>query len=84
MLKCVSRISAEFSSQNVNIFDPEEISTLRANLAIMQGDIRLRYEELLDSSHHGRPAFVQRIQTGQRGQPRIQIDPDFLCWAYNQ
>ena len=71
-------------SQNLSVFDPEEFSTLRTNLAMMQGDIRLQYEEALDSSHHGRPAIVKTVRTGRRGRPRIWIDPMFLRWAYNQ
>jgi hypothetical protein len=50
----------------------------------MQADIRRRYEEVLDASHHGRPQIVQTIRTGTRGRPRIHIDPDFLRWAYSQ
>ena len=50
----------------------------------MQGDIRLQYEETLDTSHYGRPEIVQTIQTGTRGRPRIHIDPVFLEWAYSQ
>jgi hypothetical protein len=66
------------------VFGTEELNTLLANLAMMQSDIRLRYQETLDMSHHGRPTLVQSIHTGRRGRPRIQIDPDFLRWAYNQ
>lgn len=50
----------------------------------MQADIRLRYEEMLDASHHGQPTIVQTIHTGNRGRPRIHIDPQFLEWAYSQ
>src|ERR1700690_1298350 len=50
----------------------------------MQGDIRLHYEEMLEESHHGRPMLVQTVRTGQRGRPRIHIDPLFLQWAYSQ
>jgi len=50
---------------------------------MMQTDIRQRYEEMLDASHHGRPTIVQTIRTGNRGRPRIQIDPEFLQWAYS-
>jgi hypothetical protein len=49
----------------------------------MQMDIRLRYDETLDASHHGRPTIIQTIHTGARGRPRIQIDPTFLEWAYS-
>jgi hypothetical protein len=48
----------------------------------MQIDIRLRYEETLDASHHGRPTIIQTIRTGGRGRPQIHIDPTFLEWAY--
>ena len=48
----------------------------------MQQDIRLQYQQALDESHHGRPTIVEHIYTGERGRPRIYIDPDFLRWAY--
>jgi len=48
----------------------------------MQQDIRLQYQQTLAESHHGRPTIVQNIYTGERGRPRIYIDPDFLRWAY--
>jgi hypothetical protein len=48
----------------------------------MQQDIRLQYQQALDESHHGRPTVVEHIHTGERGRPRIYIDPDFLRWAY--
>ena len=41
-------------------------------------------QEVLDMSHHGRPAIVETIHTGNRGRPRVSIDPDFLHWAYSQ
>jgi len=50
----------------------------------MQVDIRLRYEQTLDESHHGHPMVIETIRTGGRGRPRIHIDPDFLQWAYSQ
>lgn len=49
----------------------------------MQSDVRLRYEEMLDASHHGHPTIVQTVRTGNRGRPRIHIDPQFLQWAYS-
>lgn len=49
---------------------------------MMQTDIRLLYEQALDESHHGRPEIIQTVRTGNRGRPRIYIDPDFLRWAY--
>lgn len=73
-----------FFMQNSRIFDDAELVTLRVNLSLMQGDIRQRYDETLDSSHHGRPTIVQSIRTGNRGRPRIHIDPVFLQWAYSQ
>ena len=48
----------------------------------MQIDIRSRYEETLDASHHEQPTIVETIQTGAPGRPRIEIDPTFLEWAY--
>jgi hypothetical protein len=48
----------------------------------MQTDICLLYEEALDESHHGYPTVVETARTGNRGRPRIHIDPAFLEWAY--
>ena len=48
----------------------------------MQTDMRLQYQDILDESHHGRPALIQTIRTGHQGHPRLVIDPDFLQWAY--
>jgi hypothetical protein len=49
---------------------------------MMRSDIHLQYQQVLDESHHGHPTVVQTIHTGNRGRPRIHIDPDFLRWAY--
>src|SRR6202044_1458725 len=68
--------------QNANIFEAQELLTLRINLSMMRTDIRLQYEQMLDQSHHGHPTVVQVTHTGHRGRPRIHIDPDFLQWAY--
>lgn len=48
----------------------------------MQTDIRLQYQQVLDESHHGHPSVVETVQTGRRGRPSVQIDPQFLEWAY--
>ena len=50
----------------------------------MQSDIRSQYREILDMSHHGQPQVVRTVRSGNRGRPRISIDPVFLEWAYNQ
>lgn len=50
----------------------------------MQHDIRLHYQHLLDEEHHGHPSVVEIVYTGERGRPRMQIDRDFLAWAYTQ
>ena len=49
----------------------------------MQTDVRIRYQEALDMSHHGRPTIIETIFTGNHGCPHISIDPDFLRWAYS-
>jgi hypothetical protein len=49
---------------------------------MMQTDIHLRYEQALDQSHHGYPTILETACTGNRGRPRISIDPAFLEWAY--
>ncbi|KAJ7650553.1 hypothetical protein FB45DRAFT_686260, partial [Roridomyces roridus] len=72
------------ATQNEAIFEPAEFATLQASLSAMQLDIRLDYQDAVDTSHHGRPALVQTVHTEGPGRPRIHIDPDFLRWAYGQ
>ncbi|KAJ7631611.1 hypothetical protein DFH06DRAFT_1004926 [Mycena polygramma] len=53
------------------------------------GDDLDEYAELvaqvpIDASHNGRPIVIQTVTTGRAGRPRIEIDPDFLRWAYSQ
>ena len=48
----------------------------------MKHDIRLCYEQLLNESHSGHPSVIERISDGNRGRPRVVIDPDFLRFAY--
>lgn len=50
----------------------------------MRNDIRNRYEQLLDQSHSGYPSVMHIERTGNRGRPRIVIDPGFLSFAYQQ
>lgn len=64
--------------------DPEELERLQRSLALMSDDMRISLSQSIDQSHHGHPQVVDRIQTGRRGQPRIEIDPDFLRWAHNR
>jgi len=49
----------------------------------MQEEIRVAYREALDRSHHGHPTVVETVYTGRPGRPSIQIDPEFLNWAYS-
>lgn len=64
------------------IFETDELTTIKTNMGIMQGDIRARFRETLDESHHGRPEVITQVHTGRRGRPRVSIDPEFLRWAY--
>ncbi len=50
----------------------------------MRLDIRATYMEALEGSHLGYPSVVSTVQSGNRGQPRIIFDPNFLAWAYNR
>ncbi|KAJ7511956.1 hypothetical protein B0H11DRAFT_2214829 [Mycena galericulata] len=75
----------EYSSlvaEHTNIFPEEELTTLQTNLALMLSDVQILYQQAVDSSHHGRPTVVERVHTGQRGRPRIEIDPHFLQFAH--
>ena len=49
----------------------------------MQEEIRTAYYEALNRSHHGRPTIIDTVYTGCPGRPSIQIDPEFLHWAYS-
>ena len=49
----------------------------------MQEEIRTAYYEALNQSHHGRPTIIDTIYTGRPGRPSIQINPEFLHWAYS-
>lgn len=68
--------------QNIVIFDEEESQILNQNLIAMRNDIRLRYGEVLDISHHGFPVIMEIIQTGHRGRPQFVFNPEFLRFAY--
>ena len=56
---------------------------MHANLGLMQTNVHIKYQEALDSSHHGRPTIIETIYTGDCGHPHISIKPDFLHWAYS-
>lgn len=49
----------------------------------MQEEIRTAYYEALNRSHHGHPTIIETVYTGRPGRPSIQIDPEFLHWAYS-
>ncbi|KAJ7632351.1 hypothetical protein FB45DRAFT_866070 [Roridomyces roridus] len=70
--------------QNSAIFDAPELEIIQTSLAAMQSDIQLEYRDAIEASHNGRPEIVQQVQTGCPGRLRIQIDSDFLNWAYSQ
>ncbi|KAK6987957.1 hypothetical protein R3P38DRAFT_3445779 [Favolaschia claudopus] len=70
------------TSKHPEVFSPEEFTTLQTSISAMQTDVRLAYQDAVDASHHGHPVLVQSIPSDGPGRPRIQIDPDFLRWAY--
>ncbi|KAK7043515.1 hypothetical protein R3P38DRAFT_3441058 [Favolaschia claudopus] len=65
------------------IFDAAELELLCQNIAVMQNDVRQQYQDAADQSHEGRPIVVERVYSGAAGRPSIEIDPDFLRWAYS-
>jgi hypothetical protein len=67
-----------------NNLEPQEFETLRDNIANMQIDLRVRYDEVLEASHSGTPVVIQTVRNGGPGRPRTQINPVFLAWAYSQ
>lgn len=48
----------------------------------MQHDLRLQFTQAVDASHHGHPTVMRTVRNGSVGRPTIEIDPDFLRWAY--
>ncbi|KAJ7120403.1 hypothetical protein C8R44DRAFT_623637 [Mycena epipterygia] len=48
----------------------------------MLNNVEIQYQQALDASHHGQPTVLERVHTGQRGRPRIEIDPSFLQFAH--
>jgi hypothetical protein len=65
------------------IFMAAEHDTIMQSLAIMRNDVRQQYEQTISESHHGHPTIVETIHTGQRGRPSLQINREFLQWAYS-
>ncbi|KAJ7769142.1 hypothetical protein DFH07DRAFT_954373 [Mycena maculata] len=65
------------------IFEPAEFSLITHNIGAMENDVRLQYKQVVDQTHHGHPIVVETIHTGAPGRPAIEIDPDFLRWAYS-
>ena len=49
----------------------------------MLNDVHQRHQQALDESHFGHPTVIETVYTGSRGRPSIQIDPEFLRWAYS-
>lgn len=49
----------------------------------MLNDVRQQHQQALDESHFGHPTVIETVYTGSRGRPSIQIDPEFLRWAYS-
>lgn len=83
-MHCSKEIKLKLKLQHQTIFEANELQTLHESLALMQSDIRQRYVEVLDQSHHGTPSIIQTTHTGRPGRPRILIDPEFLSWAHGQ
>ncbi|KAK7015615.1 hypothetical protein R3P38DRAFT_2462048, partial [Favolaschia claudopus] len=73
---------AAMVQEHPEVFSSEEFTTLQTSISAMQTDVRLAYQDAVDASHHGHPVLVQSIPSDGPGRPRIQIDPDFLRWAY--
>ncbi|KAJ7664653.1 hypothetical protein DFH06DRAFT_918240, partial [Mycena polygramma] len=65
------------------IFPEAELQLILHNVGAMQNDVRLQYNQAVDQSHQGHPVVIETVQTGSRGRPSYEIDPDFLQWAYS-
>jgi hypothetical protein len=65
------------------LFMAAEHDIIVQSLAIMRNDVRQQYEQTVNESHHGHPMIMETIHTGQRGRPSLQIDREFLQWAYS-
>ncbi|KAF8187046.1 hypothetical protein K438DRAFT_1907599 [Mycena galopus ATCC 62051] len=60
------------------------VTTITQDPTDSVGDIQLEYRDTIDASHNGHPTLIQTVHTGRAGQPAIEIDPDFLRFAYSQ
>ncbi|KAG8895515.1 hypothetical protein FRB99_000503 [Tulasnella sp. 403] len=76
----VDEFSVSFQ-EHVHLFSPDELDTFQTNLGVLQRRVREAHDASLDASHHGRPEPTHLVYTGQRGRPRIVIDPHFLRQA---
>ncbi|KAJ3768531.1 MaoC like domain-containing protein [Lentinula raphanica] len=73
------------TQQNSAIFsDPLELQVLQTNAQSMVMDLRTVYDRRMERSHHGRPSVISREHSGPAGRPRVNIDPNFLRWAYGR
>ncbi|KAJ4466395.1 hypothetical protein C8J55DRAFT_406452, partial [Lentinula edodes] len=71
-------------NQHTTLFAPEELQVLQNGVQLMIIDVRALYGQTTESSHQGRPEVIHREYTGRPGRPRIEINPEFLHWAYTQ
>ncbi|KAJ4476115.1 hypothetical protein C8R41DRAFT_703607, partial [Lentinula lateritia] len=85
LLRLLGEDLEEFSNivnQNVNVFEQEELQTLREGVQLMIVDVRALYNQQAEASHDGRLEVISQECKGHRGRPRTIINPDFLSWAY--
>ncbi|KAL0564272.1 hypothetical protein V5O48_017782 [Marasmius crinis-equi] len=77
---------SDLASQHADAFasDQEEFQTLQESLQRMILDLRMCLQRAVESSHRGRPQLVQQVSDGGPGRPHIEINQDWLAWAYTE
>jgi len=69
--------------QHRHIFEEQEAAHIETNILVLKSDISIAYQKAVDASHYGHPIVMEAVRNGQRGRPRIVIEPNFLRWAYS-
>ncbi|KAK1217799.1 hypothetical protein PQX77_019534 [Marasmius sp. AFHP31] len=79
------QLFSEIAAQNQNVFvDTAEYHQLQENIQLMILDMRVMRERAEEATHHGQPPLIQYVSDGGPGRPSIQINRDFLAWAYTE
>lgn len=64
------------------MWEEEEYELIQRNMLLVKNDIQNIQHSAAELSNHGLPPCIQTIYTGRRGRPRLEIDEQFLRFAY--